>query len=71
MYNKIMVPLDGSEFAERVLPHVKKIVESSHVRTIVFVQAIKPESYFTIGMNQMGVDDYQKFEGKVIRFEKE
>ena len=38
MYKKIMVPLDGSQLAECVLPHVQTIVEASGVKAVVFVQ---------------------------------
>ena len=40
MYSKIMVPLDGSELAECVVPHVKAISNSGHVREIVLVRVV-------------------------------
>lgn len=42
MYNKIMVPLDGSELAECVLPHVEAIAKGCGVASVVFVRAIDP-----------------------------
>jgi nucleotide-binding universal stress UspA family protein len=42
MYKKIMVPLDGSELAECVLPHVESIITGCQVSTIVFVRVIEP-----------------------------
>ena len=36
MYQKIMVPLDGSELAECVLPHVEAIASGCHVGKIIF-----------------------------------
>ncbi|MBM4331248.1 MAG: universal stress protein [Deltaproteobacteria bacterium] len=42
MYQKIMVPLDGSELAECVLPHVATLAEGSQIRTIVFVRVVEP-----------------------------
>ena len=45
MYEKIMVPLDGSELAECVLPHVDGFVKSSQVKTIIFVRVIEPTRY--------------------------
>jgi nucleotide-binding universal stress UspA family protein len=36
MYEKILVPLDGSELAECVLPHVENIVRGGEVREVVF-----------------------------------
>jgi nucleotide-binding universal stress UspA family protein len=41
MYKKIMVPLDGSELAECVLPHVETFIAGCQVSTIVFIRVIK------------------------------
>lgn len=45
MYKKIMVPLDGSELAECVLPHVEGFVTDCQVGTIVFVRVVEPTNY--------------------------
>ncbi len=42
MYKKIMVPLDGSELAECVLPHVEAFIEGCHVTNVVFVFVVQP-----------------------------
>jgi nucleotide-binding universal stress UspA family protein len=42
MYSKIMVPLDGSELAECVLPHVQAITSGCKIATVVFVRVIDP-----------------------------
>jgi nucleotide-binding universal stress UspA family protein len=42
MYSKIMVPLDGSELAECVLPHVEAITSGCKIATVVFVRVIDP-----------------------------
>jgi len=42
MYNKIMVPLDGSQLAECVLPHVHAITSGCKIATVVFVRVIDP-----------------------------
>ena len=42
MYQKIMVPLDGSELAECVLPHVEAITKGCGVPNIVFVYVVEP-----------------------------
>ena len=47
MYEKIMVPLDGSELAECVLPHVDGFVKGSQVKTVIFVRVIEPTRYLT------------------------
>ena len=42
MYKRIMVPLDGSELAEGVLPHVKAFVSNFPVESITFVRVVEP-----------------------------
>ena len=43
MYQKIIVPLDGSELAECVLPHVSTVVKGcDRSAEVLFVQAVKP-----------------------------
>jgi nucleotide-binding universal stress UspA family protein len=42
MYKKILVPLDGSELAECVLPHVGFIAKSCSAGNIVLVRAFEP-----------------------------
>ena len=42
MYQKIMVPLDGSELAECVLPHVESIAKGCSVPNVVFVRVVEP-----------------------------
>ena len=38
MYKKILVPLDGSELAECVLPHVEAIAKGGGAKEIIFVR---------------------------------
>jgi nucleotide-binding universal stress UspA family protein len=40
MYKKILVPLDGSELAECVLPHVQSIARGCGVGSVVFVRVV-------------------------------
>jgi nucleotide-binding universal stress UspA family protein len=40
MYKKILVPLDGSELAECVLPHVEAIAKGCDVESVIFVRAL-------------------------------
>lgn len=42
MYKSIMVPLDGSELAECVLPHVEAIASGCNVEKVTLVQVVKP-----------------------------
>ena len=49
MYQKVLVPLDGSKLAECVLEHVKSIATGCQVPTVVLlrvVETISPPSYF-------------------------
>jgi len=42
MYEKILVPLDGSELAECVFPHVESFVKGCNVRQIVVASVVEP-----------------------------
>jgi nucleotide-binding universal stress UspA family protein len=43
MYKKIMVPLDGSELAECVLPHLEAVARGCQIATIVIVRVVDPD----------------------------
>jgi nucleotide-binding universal stress UspA family protein len=47
MYKKVLVPLDGSELAECVLPHVEIIINSGKVESVTFFRVVKP--FYPIG----------------------
>ncbi len=59
MYEKILVPLDGSELAECVLPHVENIVRCGGVREVVFFRVTEPSylpsRYAEIGLTEADV----------------
>jgi len=42
MYKKILVPLDGSDLAECVLPHVESIAKGCGVEEVVFLRVVEP-----------------------------
>lgn len=42
MYKKILVPLDGSELAECVLPHVESIARGCSVGSVAFIRVVEP-----------------------------
>jgi len=44
MFKKIMVPLDGSELAECVLPYLQTLIEAKGVQEVVFVRVAEPFS---------------------------
>ena len=45
MYKNILVPLDGSQRAERILPHVKQLADRFEAR-IILVQVVEPHIEF-------------------------
>ncbi|MEE8318090.1 MAG: universal stress protein [Dehalococcoidales bacterium] len=59
MYEKILVPLDGSELAECVLPHVENIIRGGEVREVVFFRVAEPaltsSRYAEIGLTEADV----------------
>lgn len=56
MYNKIMVPLDGSELAECVLPHLKSFIRGFKVRDVILLRVVEPEKV----VFDLGRADFQK-----------
>ncbi len=42
VYRKIVVPLDGSELAECVLPHVEAIVKGSNASKVLLITVVEP-----------------------------
>ena len=43
MYKKIMVPLDGSELAECVFPHVEAFIKGFNTSDVILVRVVEPE----------------------------
>jgi nucleotide-binding universal stress UspA family protein len=42
MYTKIMAPLDGSELAECIFPHITALVSSGEAKELVLVRVLEP-----------------------------
>jgi nucleotide-binding universal stress UspA family protein len=42
VYQKMLVPLDGSELAECVLPHVESIAKGGSVQKVIFLRVVEP-----------------------------
>ena len=57
MYNTILVPLDGSKLAERILSHVEGLARCYN-STIVFLQVVRPPSFE--GASENGYDRISK-----------
>jgi nucleotide-binding universal stress UspA family protein len=49
MYKNILVPLDGSQLAECVLPHVESIAKGCGVPTVTFVRVLEPVNWPSAG----------------------
>ena len=60
MYNKILVPLDGSELAECALPHMESIAKGCGVQNVVLLSVIKafnmPSGGDVLFANQEDID---------------
>jgi nucleotide-binding universal stress UspA family protein len=41
MYHKVLVPLDGSEMSEMVLPHVSSLVKAGEIGEVTFLYVIE------------------------------
>ena len=66
MFKKIMVPLDGSELAECVIPYVEGLVGQGEVEAIVFVRVVRPvinPASFDEGMSYIP-EDWSKLEAE-------
>jgi len=48
MYQKILIPLDGSELAECSLEHAKTIVQACHVADVIILHVVVPFSVQTM-----------------------
>jgi len=64
MYQKVMVPLDGSELAECVIPHVESLIKSGQAKQVVLVRVA--ESYDSLSWGQasayMGDEEKKNFD---------
>jgi nucleotide-binding universal stress UspA family protein len=67
MYSKILVPLDGSEFSECSLEHVKAIASGCHVPEVVLFRVTEPLSLTEEMINELGEDLIEKAD---TRYEK-
>lgn len=57
MYQKILIPLDGSEIAECSLLHAKAIAKGCHASELIVFRAIEPLSAQTISAMAEAGDD--------------
>jgi nucleotide-binding universal stress UspA family protein len=64
MYQKVLVPLDGSDMAECVLPHLETIAGGCGLQDVVFLRVVKPfipvTSYMGDSINLVDVTSINK-----------
>ena len=53
MYSKVLVPLDGSELSERVLPYARSLAKALKI-PVELLQVIEPEIIATLSDSQHG-----------------
>ena len=63
MYQKILVPLDGSELAECVLAHVDVLARGCQAKSVVFIRVVEPIRQ-TGGEYMMDQDQVKKIESE-------
>ena len=63
MYQKILVPLDGSELAECVLGHVDALARGCQAKSVVFIRVVEPIRQ-TGGEYMMDQDQVKKIESE-------
>jgi len=65
MYNKILVPVDGSELAECVLPHIENMVNDCGVKEIIFLRLAEPMAAAIAGGDYIiGEDESQALQNR-------
>ena len=64
MYRHILVPLDGSELAECVLPHLESIAKGCGVNNVTFVRAVEPVYLPSSGDYVVTDEDYKQMQSK-------
>ena len=67
MYTKILVPLDGSELAECVLPYVRWFAKVSNAKEIVFIRVVEPLHLRDDLENQFDPKERQRIERDCMR----
>ena len=65
MYRKILIPLDGSIRAERILKHVENIALQNNAK-VIFLQVIKPvlltDGYMSLAIEESNKEYQDKFD---------
>lgn len=65
MYQKVLVPLDGSKLAECVLPHVEAIAQGCQAKKVVFVRVAEPLQVLVSGADfQLSAEEWNRLEAE-------
>ena len=64
MYQKILVPLDGSALAECVLPHVEAIAKGCGAKIVVLVRAAQPWRVPIAAHTSFNAETWRKMESE-------
>lgn len=60
MYQKILLPLDGSDLAECVLPHVETMAKGCVMKEVAFVRVVEQFQLPPFGDGNISVDEINK-----------
>ncbi len=71
MYKNILVPLDGSELAEQVLPHVRTIATGCSVGKVTLVRVVPPLHLYGGVESRFSPEEKQEIENESIRVARE
>ena len=66
MYKKILVPLDGSELAECILPHLETISAGCGVAEVVLIRVVEP-AYVPAGAMTSGLESLGEAEAAKLQ----
>ncbi len=71
MYQHIMVPLDGSELAECVLPHIETLAQGRNVKKVTLVRVIEPLHMYGGVESRFSPEDRQHLEEDAAKIAKD
>lgn len=66
MYQHIMVPLDGSELAEHVLPHLEAIAKGCNAGKITLIRVVEPFHLYGGVESRVSPEERQRLEADAV-----
>jgi len=70
MYQHVMVPLDGSELAECVLPHLEVVARGCNVKKVTLVRVVEPLHMYGGVESHIPPEERQRLEADAINIAK-